>query len=172
MRFLNEKGFTLIELIIVVIIIGILAAIAVPMMHSMKAKTISAEAVMGLSALRTALRVYYTEYGCYPNNASHIADNGEEYFKQIFPGLTFAGLKGTYFGVGCYYFDTRLNSGGPPYVQCAIDPGSCYPENDAVKADETLGIQDENGGGNFYMDVNTGEITQIGVSRSGYPERG
>jgi type IV pilus assembly protein PilA len=61
----NKKGFTLIELMIVVAIIGILAAIAIPnfMTYQCKAKQSEAKSILG--AIRTAQEAYYAEYSTY-----------------------------------------------------------------------------------------------------------
>ena len=61
----NQKGFTLIELMIVVAIIGILAAIAIPnfMQYQLKAKT--AEAKSNLGGIRTAQEAYKAENDVY-----------------------------------------------------------------------------------------------------------
>lgn len=61
----NNKGFTLIELMIVVAIIGILAAIAIPNFMSYQCKAKQAEAKNLLGAARTAAEVYYAEYSTY-----------------------------------------------------------------------------------------------------------
>jgi len=59
----NIKGFTLIELMIVVAIIGILALIAIPNFISIRAKAYEASAVsMGRNA-KVAMEVYYNEHG-------------------------------------------------------------------------------------------------------------
>ena len=62
----GKKGFTLIELMIVVVIIGILAALAIPrsMAASKKAKVSEARGV--LKQLYVAAETYYQENGQYP----------------------------------------------------------------------------------------------------------
>ena len=61
----NKKGFTLIELMIVVAIIGILAAIAIPNFLNFRNKAKSAEAKSNLGAIRSCQETYNTEYETY-----------------------------------------------------------------------------------------------------------
>jgi len=63
----NQKGFTLIELMIVVAIIGILAAIAIPQFSSYRAKAYNSGNVADIRNLRTDLEAYYAEWEAYPN---------------------------------------------------------------------------------------------------------
>ncbi len=61
----NQKGFTLIELMIVVAIIGILAAIAIPQFTSYRRKAQDAGAISALKYLSTAMENYYTSNDTY-----------------------------------------------------------------------------------------------------------
>jgi type IV pilus assembly protein PilA len=57
----NIKGFTLIELMIVIAIIGILAAIAVPQFSAYKAKGYKAELMGDLKNAYTAAQFYFSD---------------------------------------------------------------------------------------------------------------
>ena len=61
----SQKGFTLIELMIVVAIIGILAAIAIPNFLTYQLKSRQAEAKTNLQAIKTSEIAFQAERGCY-----------------------------------------------------------------------------------------------------------
>jgi type IV pilus assembly protein PilA len=58
-------GFTLIELMIGVAIIGILASVGIPNYLRFQMKAKSAEAKLNLAAIRTAEKAFFSEYGSY-----------------------------------------------------------------------------------------------------------
>ena len=64
-RRINQKGFTLIELMIVVAIIGILAAIAIPNFLSYQLRAKRAEAPTNLKAIKVSEESYRAEYDTY-----------------------------------------------------------------------------------------------------------
>ncbi|MBP7796342.1 MAG: type II secretion system protein [Elusimicrobiales bacterium] len=58
---MKKKGFTLVELMIVIVIIGILAAVAVPKFADMVDKSKEGATKAQLTAIRGALQVYYSD---------------------------------------------------------------------------------------------------------------
>ena len=61
----GKRGFTLIEVLIVVIILGILATIAVPQFTKMVARSRTAEAYATIGAIKTAEEIYRLENASY-----------------------------------------------------------------------------------------------------------
>lgn len=70
----SESGFSLIELLIVVTIIGILSAIAVPNLLASRRASNEASAVSSLRTIHSAQATYYATYGSDKNFAATGAD--------------------------------------------------------------------------------------------------
>ena len=64
----NRKGFTLVELMIVVAIIGILAAIAIPNFLNFRLKAKASEAKSNLGAIRSTEVAYFAEWSVWVGN--------------------------------------------------------------------------------------------------------
>jgi len=64
-RFHNRRGFTLIELMIVVVIIGILAALAIPKFMKVTGKAKVSEAKTILKEIFTLEKAYFNEHDTY-----------------------------------------------------------------------------------------------------------
>lgn len=66
-------GFTLVELMIAVVILGILSVIGIGSFTSTQLKARDSKRKRDLAAISSALETYYNDYGTYPDNN----DNGE-----------------------------------------------------------------------------------------------
>ena len=74
-------GFTLTELLIVVIIIGILATLALPMLVKTMEKAKLGEAASNLNLIRTGEKIYFLEYNQYWSDVSQLNIENPNTFK-------------------------------------------------------------------------------------------
>jgi prepilin-type N-terminal cleavage/methylation domain-containing protein len=80
------SGFTLLELMIVVALIGILSAIAIPIFRDTIAKSQEAQVKGNFGTLRSALSIYYADTeGSYPYDDLHSLIIGGKYLRAIPP---------------------------------------------------------------------------------------
>ncbi|HGJ8818810.1 TPA: pilin, partial [Neisseria gonorrhoeae] len=63
-----QKGFTLIELMIVIAIVGILAAVALPAYQDYTARAQVSEAILLAEGQKSAVTEYYLNHGEWPEN--------------------------------------------------------------------------------------------------------
>lgn len=114
-----KKGFTLIELMIVVAIIGILAAIAIPKFADLINKSKEGATKGALSSVRSALQVYYGDNeGWFPTDTLAILTTNAKYINEIpvakLPTTGHADSKGVVTaladGGGWLYFNDPLSS--------------------------------------------------------------
>ena len=86
-----QQGFTLIELMIVVAIIGILAAIAIPAYQDYTVRAKLSEAVGALAAAKTSVSEYYISVGEMPaDQAASGVSTAQVANGDVVTGLTYA----------------------------------------------------------------------------------
>ncbi|EPI5685951.1 pilin, partial [Neisseria gonorrhoeae] len=83
-----QKGFTLIELMIVIAIVGILAAVALPAYQDYTARAQVSEAILLAEGQKSAVTEYYLNHGKWPENntSAGVASSAEikgKYVKSV-----------------------------------------------------------------------------------------
>jgi prepilin-type N-terminal cleavage/methylation domain-containing protein len=97
-----QSGFTLVELMIVVIVVGVLAAVAIPMYQIVPERSKALEATSALGMVRNAMRAYYNEHGTYAH-ASFVDDATVTVGGVL--SVKPSDLEGRWFSEECYTFN-------------------------------------------------------------------
>lgn len=81
-----QRGFTIIELMIVVAVIGVLASIAIPLYTDYTERSKLSEALQLLSAVRMPMHEYYEIFGHWPTIADVGGKDSGEYVASLTAG--------------------------------------------------------------------------------------
>jgi len=130
----RRKGFTLIELMVVVLIVGILAAVAVPIMRGRIDSAKWSEANASAGAIRTAVRAYIAEKG---PNFDYSGISGTLDTQSIYEALGFddSDLAGAYFNQGDYTVGNVDRDAGTCTVDVTSSHGQGPPGTYQLEAD-------------------------------------
>lgn len=83
----NKNGFTLVELIVVIAILGILAAIMVPKFTGFNAKAKAQADVSNTKIIQNSVEVYEAEKGHYPTTDTEMSALVKDYLKGSVPEI-------------------------------------------------------------------------------------
>jgi type IV pilus assembly protein PilA len=138
----EESGFTLVELLVVMLILGILAAIAIPTFFNQRDKARDADAKTGARTAETAMETYATENGGnYGSNPATVETRllaieptlQEDRLTVSYPGGTTA-YRVTYSSTTGNTFSITRNNNGTKTATCTTfgqdgcppDPGNWF----------------------------------------------
>ncbi|MBI5405802.1 type II secretion system protein [Candidatus Kaiserbacteria bacterium] len=132
----HKKGFTLIELLVVVSIIGLLSSIILASLNTARNRGYDAKRYSDLTAIHTALELYYGSNNAYPDTSSswrsQCAGFGSYPNNQVIPGLTPTSLPlmpadpqmDIVTNVCCYLY--RSNNVDYKFIVRACPTSACY----------------------------------------------
>ena len=163
-KHLAQRGFTLVELLIVVIILAILAAIIIPQFTAATDDATQSAYDTNIANIRAAIDLYrqqHQEYpgevtatgtGCPTGSTNVTGDPGEDAFLAQLQSYTNAA------GIACTGTDDTFRYG--PYLkeELPVNPLAATPINDVnVVSTGILGISSDGSGG-WKFDSQTGEF--------------
>jgi general secretion pathway protein G len=139
----NERGFTLIEIMVVVVILGILAAIIVPRLLSRPDEAKVTKAKVDIKGLEEALGLFKLDNGFYPST--------EQGLKALVSKPE-SGRIPTKFPDGGYLKRLPVDPWDNPYLY--LSPGQQKRDFDLI----SYGADGQPGGEKFDADINSWEL--------------
>jgi prepilin-type N-terminal cleavage/methylation domain-containing protein len=124
------SGFSLVELMIVIVIVGLLAAVAVPIYYNSVYDAKKAEAIATMGSIKGQINMYYGEYGWYP-----IVDKKDYVIGAFWNDIKPGELRGVNFSDSSYLYKSK---DGDKW-ELIVDKKTTFFEKDLkMKSDGTI----------------------------------
>ncbi len=138
-RTMLSRGFSLMEILIVITIIGILTAVIVPSVNEARDKGLIAATQMELDHIKSAMGVMYNDTGYYPNGAASYCRTTPPVGNEVDLSLPSANLVANGGGLSGWdgpYVPVAVDKWGTPYYldedyQCFASTTGCRGVDDA-----------------------------------------
>ena len=115
-----QNGFTIVELLIVIVVIGILAAITIVSFNGVQQRAGAAVLQSDLRSAATQLEIVSIDTGSYPGNTSELRESEGTTFEYTNNGSSYCLTASSQVAQASYYFDS---------TEGAISEGSCPTHN-------------------------------------------
>lgn len=149
MKKAGQAGFTLVELMIVVAIIGILSAVAVPNFKRYQAKSKTSEAKIQLAAAYTAQQSFYGDFGIYSNCFTYMGyDPSNE-------------INNRYFAIGISQTAAVDDVAHETAIRSGLNAADCN-SNHAAAADDTWFAAGKGNGSAVADSLDASDLSALG----------
>lgn len=150
----TQKGFTIVELLIVIVVIGILAALVITTYNGIQQKGRNTERTTDLKAVQGQLEAYYAQNGAYPATSQLGATSATNvsFIGTDMKGLDKEALRDPKGTAADYSLNTGTTVGGNKYTYAPTkDDGSACTAAAADCTKYTLTAVPEGGGANIVV---------------------
>lgn len=151
----SQKGFTLIELIVVIGILGLAASIVLGALNSARAKSRDARRIADLQQIDNALGLLYSDKGYFPGDSTSyyvVSNNNYEWSQGCAPANTQEALR-PYLPNVCTMYGPNGVGASDVYYYVVLTGGTGYRLGARFERSENQGVQFLTGSGGVVSGV-------------------